>query len=327
MISWKPSSFQAYSIPAFQLFYRNLKPIPMKTTRSHAVIAALWMSGTLVSFMLMAIGGRQLSGQLTTFQILFFRSMIGLLIVTFLLWRSGWRQIYTRLFRIHALRNIAHFGGQFGWFYGIAYIPLAEVFSLEFTVPVWTAVLATVLLGERITRARVTAVIFGVLGVILILRPGLDVINPASLAVLGGALGYALSHTLTRRLALADTPLTILFYMTLIQLPLGFVTSIFDWTTPSAAMLPWIFVVGVTALSGHYCMARALALADAIVVVPMDFLRLPLIAFVGALFYGEPLDWLVLAGGSVMFTGNLVNIQAEGKRIKELKAAAVRLEN
>jgi len=299
----------------------------MKTTRSHAVIAALWMSGTLVSFMLMAIGGRQLSGQLSTFQILFFRSIIGLLIVAFLLWRSGWRQIYTKLFRIHALRNIAHFGGQFGWFYGIAYIPLAEVFALEFTVPVWTAVLATVLLGEQITRARLTAIVFGVLGVILILRPGLAVINPASLAVLGGALGYALSHTLTRRLALVDTPLTILFYMTLIQLPLGFVTSIFDWTTPSAAMLPWIIVVGVTALSGHYCMARALALADAIVVVPMDFLRLPLIAFVGALFYGEPLDWLVLAGGSVMFTGNLVNIQAEGKRSKELKAAAARLEN
>ena len=274
-------------------------------------MAALWMSGTLVSFMLMAIGGRQLSGRLTTFQILFFRSIIGLLIISFLLLRSNWRQIFTRHFKIHALRNIAHFGGQFGWFYGIAYIPLAEVFALEFTVPVWTAVLATLLLGEQITRARLTAITFGVLGVILILRPGIAVVNPASLAVLGSALGYALSHTLTRRLALVDTPLTILFYMTLIQLPLGFATSIFDWNTPAVSMLPWIIVVGVTALSGHYCMARALALADAIVVVPMDFLRLPLIAGIGVIFYGEPLDWLVLAGGGLMFAGNLVNIQAE----------------
>jgi len=296
----------------------------MKTTPSHAVMAALWMSGTLVSFMLMAIGGRQLSGRLTTFQILFFRSIIGLLIISFLLWRSSWQQIFTRNFRIHALRNIAHFGGQFGWFYGIAYIPLAEVFALEFTVPVWTAVLATLLLGEQITRARLTAVSCGVLGVILILRPGLAVVNPASLAVLGGALGYALSHTLTRKLALVDTPLTILFYMTLIQLPLGFATSIFDWNTPAVSMLPWIIVVGVTALSGHYCMARALALADAIVVVPMDFLRLPLIAGIGAVFYGEPLDWLVLAGGGLMFAGNLVNIQAEKIRHqKSIQAAAV----
>ena len=277
-------------------------------------MAALWMSGTLASFMAMAVGGRELAGQLSTFQILFFRSVIGCLIVGFLLWCGNWRQILSKQLRVHVLRNIAHFGGQFGWFYGIALIPLAEVFALEFTVPVWTAVLATVLLREQITRARVGAIILGVLGVFLILRPGLAVISPASLAVLGSAFCYALSHTLTRRLALVDTPLTILFYMTIIQLPLGLVTSIFDWMTPSLAMLPWIMVVGVAALSGHYCMARALAIADAIVVVPMDFLRLPLIAAVGFLFYGESLDWFVLAGGVVMFSGNFLNIQAEKKR-------------
>ena len=276
------------------------------------------MSGTLVSFMAMAIGGRELSAQLSTFQILFFRSIIGLLIVGFLLWRGNWRQILTKHFRIHFLRNISHFGGQFGWFYGIAFIPLAVVFALEFTVPIWTAVLATILLREQITGARVTAIIFGVAGVILILRPGLAVISPASLAVLGSAFCYALSHTLTRRLALVDTPLTILFYMTVIQLPLGFFTSIFDWTTPTLEMLPWIIVVGAAALSGHYCMARALAIADAIVVVPLDFLRLPLIAAVGFLFYGESLDWFVLAGGVVMFTGNFLNIQAEKKRIVKI---------
>ena len=82
------------------------------------------------------------------------------------------------------LRNLAHFGGQYVWFYGIAFIPLAEVFALEFTVPVWTAVLATLLLGERITRERITAIFLGALGVVVILRPGLAVVNPASLAVL-----------------------------------------------------------------------------------------------------------------------------------------------
>ena len=286
----------------------------MQTNQNHAVMAALWMSGTLVSFMAMAVGGRELAGQLSTFQILFFRSVIGCLIVGFFLWCGNWRQILTKQLQVHVLRNIAHFGGQFGWFYGIALIPLAEVFALEFTVPVWTAVLATVLLREQITRARVGAIILGVLGVFLILRPGLAVISPASLVVLGSAFCYALSHTLTRRLALVDTPLTILFYMTIIQLPLGLVTSIFNWMTPSLAMLPWIMVVGVAALSGHYCMARALALADAIVVVPMDFLRLPVIAAVGFLFYGESLDWFVLAGGVLMFSGNFLNIQAEKKR-------------
>jgi drug/metabolite transporter (DMT)-like permease len=277
-------------------------------------MAAFWMSGTLVSFAAMAIAGRELSEQLSTFQILFFRSVVGLIIVGLLLWRNNWRQVLTKQLRVHGLRNIAHFGGQFGWFYGIAIIPLAEVFALEFTVPVWTAVLATALLGEHITRERILAIALGVVGVLMILRPGLAVVNPASLAVLGGAFCYALSHTLTRKLALEDTPLTILFYMTFIQLPLGFVTSMFDWTPPTIEMLPWIIVVGVAALSGHYCMTRALKLADAMVVVPLDFLRLPLIAGIGAFFYAEPLDWLVLAGGGVMFTGNLVNIQAEENR-------------
>jgi drug/metabolite transporter (DMT)-like permease len=282
--------------------------------RNHAILAAMWMSGTLASFMAMAIGGRQLSGGLTTFQILFFRSIVGLLIITFLLWHSGWRQIISKHLKTHVLRNLAHFGGQYGWFFGIAVIPLAEVFALEFTVPLWTAILATILLGEHISGARLTAIILGILGVVIILRPGLAVVNPASLAVLGGALGYALSHTLTRKLALVDTPLTILFYMTLVQLPLGMLTSIVDWNPPSISMIPWIIVVGTAALSGHYCMARALALADAIVVVPLDFLRLPLIASVGALFYREPIDWLVLAGGAIMFAGNLINIRAEEKR-------------
>ncbi|MGD8290452.1 MAG: DMT family transporter [Desulfobacterales bacterium] len=277
------------------------------------------MSGTLLSFMAMAIGGRELSARLSTFQILFFRSIVGLMIVGFFLGCNDWRQIFTKNVKVHFLRNISHFGGQFGWFYGIGFIPLAEVFALEFTVPVWTAVLATLLLKEKVTRARIAAIVFGVVGVFLILRPGLAVISPAALAVLGGAFCYALSHTLTRRLALVDTPLTILFYMTIIQLPLGFVTSMFNWMTPSLAMLPWIMVVGVAALSGHYCMARALAIADAIVVVPLDFLRLPLIAAVGFLFYNESLDWLVLIGGAVMFSGNLVNIQAEKNRVLKLE--------
>ncbi|UCF95177.1 MAG: DMT family transporter, partial [Desulfobacterales bacterium] len=284
------------------------------TDRHHALIAALWMTGTLVSFMAMAIAGRELSAQLSTFQILFFRSATGLLVVSLWVWRSNGRQIFSRHLPQRALRNLAHFGGQFGWFYGIAFIPLAEVFALEFTVPVWTAVLAPILLDERITRARMTAIGLGVVGVLLILRPGLAVIRPASLAVLGGAVGYALSHTLTRNLARVDSPLAILFYMTVIQLPLGFLTSISHWRSPSMEMWPWIVVVGLAALSGHYCMARALAIADATVVVPMDFLRLPLIAAVGFVFYGEPWEWLVLAGAVVMFAGNFLNIRAEQRR-------------
>lgn len=289
--------------------------IPQKT-RHPAIFAALWMAGTLFSFMAMAICGRELSNELNTFQILFFRGLVGLSITIFLVWRNNWKNVATKQFKQHCIRNIAHFGGQFGWFYGIAFIPLAEVFALEFTVPVWTAVLATIMLGERLTGIRITAIGLGFMGMIIILRPGIAVVNPAALAVLGGAFCYAVSHTLTKKLAQTDSPLTILFYMTTIQLPLALVPTLTDWTLPSLPAWPWIIIVGTAALTGHYCLARALSIADAIVVVPLDFLRLPLIAAVGMLFYKEPLEWPIFIGAVIMFSGNLLNIHAEEKRAK-----------
>ncbi len=286
----------------------------MPVNKPHnVIIATLWMAGTLFSFMAMAIGGRELSGHLSTFQILFFRSLVGLGIISILLLFSGIKQLLTRHFIWHLIRNIAHFGGQFGWFYGIATISLAKVFAIEFTLPIWTAILAAVILKERLTGPRITAVLFGITGMLVILRPGMGVMNTASLAVLAGAVCYGLSHTLTKKIAAHDTPVTILFYMTLIQLPIGFGFSLYNWVTPGMALWPWLLLVGITALTGHYCMAKALAIAPATVVVPMDFLRLPLIALVGYLFYNESLDLFVLIGAFIMLFGNLVNIRAEHK--------------
>lgn len=282
---------------------------------THPVLrSTLWMMGALVSFMAMAVSGRELSSELSTFQILFFRSLVGLAVVAALLSHQGWHHIRSRQPWLQLIRNLAHYGGQYGWFYGIALIPLAEVFAIEFTVPIWTAILAALLLGERLTAPRLVAVGFGIVGMLIILRPGLSVVHPASLVVLAGALGYAISHTLTRKLTRTDTPLAVLFYMTTIQLPLGLLASLKDWAIPSPDLWPWLLVVGVTALSAHYCLTRALALSDAMVVVPMDFLRVPLIALVGFLAYGEALDWLVLGGALVMLMGNLINIQAERRR-------------
>jgi len=282
----------------------------MSRQRAPAVRAALWMSGALVSFMSMAISGRELAAELTTFQILFFRSLVGLVVVAILLQRSGWTQVETRMFGTHLVRNLAHFGGQYGWFYGLAFIPLTEVFAIEFTVPIWTAILATIFLGERMNRLRALAVAVGFVGVLVILRPGVAIVSPGALAVLGGALGYAASHVFTKRLSSTETPLAILFYMTVIQLPLGLVPALPGWVWPSAASWPWVVVVATTALSAHYCLARAFRLADASVVVPMDFLRLPLIAIVGFVFYDEALQVWVLVGAVIVFAAAWLNLKS-----------------
>lgn len=297
----------------------------MFTDRHPALVAAFWMTGALFSFMAMAISGRELSQDFTTFQILFFRSLVGVVLIGALVAKSasGWSQLKTQRSGGHLARNIAHFGGQYGWFYGLAFIPLAEVIAIEFTTPIWTALLAWMLLGEKLTLPRLTALVFGISGLLLILRPGMGSLHPAALAVLAGAFGYALSFIQTKSLSSTETPLCILFYMTMMQLPFGMVPALMDWKTPELHSLPWIALVAVTAMSAHYCMARAFKLADATVVVPMDFMRLPLIAVVGYLFYEEVIDWPVAAGAALMLAGNLINIRAEHRKAP-LRSAAIR---
>ena len=274
---------------------------------------AIWMAGAIVSFTLMGISGRELSAELDTWGILFLRSVVGLVIVILLLQINGWHLVKTNRFPMHLLRNIIHYGGQYGWFFGISLLPLAQVFAIEFTVPIWALLLAVVFLGEKLTPVRVFALLMGLAGVLVILRPGIIAINSTVLIVVASAVCYAIAHTTTKSLVKQDTPLTILFYMTLIQLPVGALLSWQTFSWPSVALWPWVIVVGLTALSAHYCLARALAIGDASIVLPIDFLRLPTIAIVAALLYGESVDSWLFVGGAMMVVGNLISLKAERK--------------
>lgn len=278
--------------------------------------AVLWMLGTLLSFSLMAIAGKELSATLSTFEILFFRSIVGLLLLCAVIHYRGWGLVKTRQLSGHVFRNIAHYGGQFGWFLGLGFLPLADVFAIEFTVPVWTVMFAVLILGERITKSKIAAVMLGVVGMLIILRPGMGVMHPAAIAVLLSAICYGLAYIKTKSLIHQDSPLCILFYMTVIQLPLGLIPVCMDFRIPSSNEWLLVSLVAITALSAHYCIAKSMQLVDASVVVPMDFMRLPLIALIGFLLYSEPLDWAVLLGGCIMFLGNYINIQSEKRLLK-----------
>ena len=277
---------------------------------------ALWMAGAIASFTLMGVAGRELSAEMDTFGILLARGIVGLLVVLVLLQWNGWHHAKTARPLTHLFRNIVHYGGQFGWFYGIALLPMAQVFALEFTVPLWGLLLAVLALGERLTIPRVIALVLGLLGVLVILRPGVVPLSVAVLAVLGSAVCYAIAHISTKSLITTDSPLNIIFYMTLMQLPIGIVMAWSTFQIPSPALWPWVIVVGLTALSAHYCLARALARGDASMVLPLDFLRLPVIAIVAAWLYAELIDVFLFAGAALMIIGNLVSLRAERKAAK-----------
>jgi len=280
---------------------------------SASVRGALWMVGALLSFSAMAVAVRELLSALDSLEILFLRSVVSFVLVLAVLPRLGVQSLHTRILRLHVGRNLLHLLGQYSWIYAIALLPLATVFAIEFTMPVWTAILAALLLGERLTRHRVVMLVLGLVGVGIILKPGIATIAPASLVMLGGAFIYACSLIATKRITRNDSTFAVLFYMQAIQLPIAFVLAWPVWVTPEAGDLPWIVAMGACGLVAHFCMTRALRIADATVVAPIDFLRLPLIAAVGTAFYGEPLDWTVFLGAAVIFTGTYYSIRRETK--------------
>lgn len=272
---------------------------------------ALWMGGAVLSFTAMAIAVRELQRHMGSFEIVFLRSLVMLAIVLAMLPRGGMTSIRTRRFHLHFWRNAIHFLGQVLWVYSIGALTLATVFAIEFTMPVWTALLAWIFLKEKLTAPRLVMLSLGLAGVLVILRPGGGSFHPAAVAMILGSLCYASSFIFTKRLTSTDSALAVLFWMAVIQTPISLVAAVPQWVAPVAADAPWILGIGVGSFAAHYCMTRAMKLVDAMVVVPIDFIRLPLIALVGAMFYGEALDPMVLVGAAIIFAGTYYSISRE----------------
>ncbi len=283
-------------------------------TRTALTAAVLWMMGAVVSLTLMALAGRELATEITIFEIMFFRNALCLAFILAVLPRFGWQLARTAQPGLHGFRNITHFAAQAGWYYGLIQLPLAEVFAIEFTAPIWTAILAALFLSERLTRLRSSGVLLGFAGIVIILRPGLAIIDPAAFAVMAAAIGFASTFVITKFMTTSERPITILFYMNLIQLPISLALWAADWVTPSLELWPWVLVTGLAGLGTHYCFARAFALADAGIVAPIDFVRLPLAVALGYLIYSEPVDVFVFLGAAVIFTGNLLNLRSQRPR-------------
>jgi len=263
----------------------------------------LWMSGTVLSFCVMAIAVRQLLGHIGIFEILFFRTGVQMLIVLAVVPFAGLATLRTRRFGLHLWRNIVHLGGQSSWVYSLGLLPLAMVFAIEFTMPIWVALLAVLFLGERMNRGRMVMLTCGLVGVLVILRPGFAIVQPAALVMLMGSLFFAVQMITTKQLSSTESPIGLLFWMSVIQSPICLAVALPGWAAPVMRDLPWIAGMGIGSFTAHYCMTRAFKIADAMVIAPVDFFRLPLIAVVGALFYAEPFDPAVILGAALIFAG------------------------
>ena len=287
--------------------------------------SALWMVGAILAFSLTAIAGKEATSvqepALSVSQLVFYRNVIGLMCVLLLCFISTRRSsvvtfktlFHTTSMKLHVMRNVSHFSGQWCWFYGLALLPLAHVFAIEFTVPIWTAVFALVFLREKLTGRKLLALVIGFSAVLIILRPGASTVELASYVVLFGAVAYALSHTLTKQISKHDSALNILLYMHLIQLPLALVLLLFDFAWPQGIVWLYVALTAIAAMSAHYCLAKALSYSEAMVVMPMDFLRLPLIALLGYFLYQEAIDAWLVVGVLMMLVGNVLTLKEASK--------------
>ena len=272
------------------------------------------MTGAIFSFSAMAIAGRTLASELDSFEMMMYRSFIGLFIVLGVGFATGKiREIRTDRLPLHLLRNLSHFTGQNLWFTALPLITLAQLFALEFTMPIWVVIFALIFTGERLTRPRTLALMFGFAGALLVARPdvGGDPLGLIFAAV--SAIAFAGSIVTTKLLTRTETVLGVLFWLTAMQAVMGVIATGWDgdiaWPTRQA--WPWVAVIGCAGLLAHTCVTNALAVAPSIVVTPMDFLRLPVIAVIGAMFYAEPLNIWVLVGAILIFTGNYANLLSE----------------
>ena len=267
------------------------------------------MAGWLTLMVVIAVAGREASRELSVFQIMLLRSTLGLM----MLWplvraAGGLTSMTTGRLPQHVLRNAVHYAAQYGWFVALTLIPLAQVVSIEFTMPIWSAALAVAFLGERMSGRKWFAVLLGLVGVAVIVRPQAGQIDAGQLIALASALGFAVSIVLVKSLTRTEAAVVISFWMLVVQSAIGLVPALMVWQWPSALTWGWVVVVAFCGTYSHYCFARAMQHADATVVVPMDFLRVPLTALVGWLVYSERVDLFTAVGVGLILAGNVLNL-------------------
>jgi drug/metabolite transporter (DMT)-like permease len=276
--------------------------------------AVAYMTGAIGSFSAMAVAGREVSFELDTFEIMMYRSFVGIAVVLVLGWYFGTLgHITRRHVGTHFTRNLAHFTGQNLWFYAVTVIPLTQLFALEFTNPLWVLLLSPMVLGERLTRMRVLAAVMGFAGILIITRPWEFGISFGVTTAALSAVAFAWTTLMTKKLTRTESVTCVLFYLTLMQAVFGVICAGYDGdiALPSLTALPYVMVIALCGLLAHFCITSALALAPATVVIPVDFARLPVIAVIGMLAYGEALDIMVVAGAVLIFVGNYSNILHE----------------
>jgi drug/metabolite transporter (DMT)-like permease len=274
------------------------------------------MTAAAAAFTLMTALIRETAKGVHPFEIAFFRALVNLLLMLPYAIRTGPAGLKTNNHKAFALRGVCGLAFLMTYFSGAAMIPVAESQSLTFTSPLWGVLLAVLFLGERMTIARAVAVVAGFAGVLIILRPGIVPVSLGAFLVLAGALTAAASNTIVKFTTRTDHPDAVVLYQMIYVTPLIFIPALWVWTWPTLDQLLLMFGVGFFATLNQRFLSRAYAAADATVVVPFEFARLPFAAVIGFIALGELPDIWAWLGGAVIFTASLYMVRRETRETR-----------
>ena len=280
---------------------------------SNPIAGALWMIGAGVSLVGLAILVRYLTPKFNVLELIFLRNAVNLALMIPWLASAGLAALKTDRLGTHAARNGFLYAGNIAWYFGVTLVPLAELSALQFTMPIFTVVMAALLLREHVGVHRALVIAAGFAGTIIIIRPGAVELGTGPLAVLAAAFLYSCAYIVTKKLAGTDSGNQVVFYMSLFILIFSAVPAAFVWRTPDLADAVPLIVMGLTGYTTHYCLTRSMAAADASFVVPFDFFRLPLSVGFGYILFAEPIDPLTWLGAAVIFAGTYYNTLRESK--------------
>ena len=277
------------------------------------VEAALLMIFTCACFAGMSAVIRDLSSEISPFQIAFFRNAIGLIFLVPLMWRLGFEIPRGPVLKAYGIRAVIGICAMWVWYSALSITPLAEAITLNFTVALWMIPVAILLLREKVGMRRWGATVVGFGGVLIVMQPGADTVNLGSLLAILAALLFAISMALVRILARTQRPIAIVFYMNLVMTPLSLGPAIAVWTTPDLTQLGWLFFIGLLATFAHFGMARALSLVEASSVIPLDFTRLPFAAAIGYFAFGEVPDVWIWPGAALIVASAIYIARREAR--------------
>jgi len=260
-----------------------------------------WMVLAAFSYAVTGVLVRHLADDFSVFEVAFFRCLIAVFMIAPLIVRSPVASFRTIQLPMHGLRVVLTYAGIMCWFYGVSVIPLADYYALQFTLPLFTIAGAVLFLGQRADARTWLAVAVGLLGALVILRPGVIAPGLGALAAVGAAVLFAGVNTCVKVLSRKETTNVIMLYANALVIPLSLAPALYDWHTPGWADWPWLIGVGVFGTLAQYAITRAITVADARIVQPFDFTRLPFAAALGWLFFGEVSDLWTWVGAVIIF--------------------------